>query len=53
MSIIFLLIMMEGWDRWWVVASYQDLGGVDRGGCYLLVCFFGLFLFVLLSFGLS
>ena len=45
--------MMGGWDRWGVVASYQGLGGGTGGGYYLLVCFLCLFLFVLLSFGLS
>ena len=39
-SIIFLLRMMEGWDRWGVVASYQDLGGVDRGWVLSLSLFF-------------
>ena len=53
MSIILLLCMMEGWDRWGVVASYQSLGGGTGGEYYLLVCFLCLFLFVLLSFGLS
>ena len=52
-SIILLLWMMGGWDRWGVVASYQGLGGGTGGGYYLLVCFLCLFLFVLLSFGLS
>ena len=40
--------MMEGWDRWVVVDSYQGVGGETVGGCYLIV-----FLFLLLSFGLS
>ena len=45
--------MMGGFDRLGVVASYQGLGGRTGGGYYLLVCFLCLFLFVLLSFGLS
>ena len=52
-SIILLLWMMGGWDRWGVVASYQGLGGGTGGGYYLLVSFLCLFLFVLLSFGFS
>ena len=35
-----------------MVDSYQGVGGETGGGYYLLVCIF-LFLFVLLSFGLS
>ena len=35
-----------------VVDSYQRVVGGTGGGCYLLVCIF-LFLFLLLSFGLS
>ena len=50
----YIVIMNVGrWDRWGVVASYQGLGGGIEGGYYLLVCFFCLFLFVLLSFDLS
>ena len=46
--------MMEGSDRLGVVGSYQGFSGGGRGGWYyLLVCFLSLFLFVLLSFGLS
>ena len=45
--------MMGGWDRWGVVAAYQDLGAGRGGGYPLLVCFLCLFSFVLLSFGLS
>ena len=40
--------MMGGWNRWGVVDLYQDVSGGAGGGCYLIV-----FLFVLLSFGLS
>ena len=36
-----------------MVASYQGLAGGTGCGYYLLVCFLCLFLFVLLSFGLS
>ena len=36
-----------------MVASNQGLGGGTGGGYYLLVCFMCLFLFVVLSFGLS
>ena len=39
-----------GMDRWGVVDSYQGLDGGTGDVYYLLVC---LFLFVLLSFGLS
>ena len=42
--------MMGGWDRWGVVDSYQGVGGGTGDGYYLIVF---LFLFVLLSFGLS
>ena len=49
-SIVLLLWMMGGWDRWGVVDSYQGVGGGTGGGYYLIVCFF---LFVLLSFGFS
>ena len=52
-SIIFLLRMIGGWDRWGMVASYQDFGGGTGGGYYLLFWFLCLFYFVLLSFGLS
>ena len=45
--------MMGACDRLRVVASYQGLGGGIGGGYYLLVCFLCLFLFLLLSFGLS
>ena len=44
---------MVGWDRWEVVDSHQGVGGGKRDGYYLLVCFLCLFLFMLLSFGLS
>ena len=44
LSIILLLWMMEGWDRWGeVVASYQSLGGGTGDGYYLLVCFLFVF----------
>ena len=44
---------MRGCDRLGVAASYQGLGGGTGGGYYLLICFLCLFLFVLLSVGLS
>ena len=45
--------MMGGCDRWEVVASNQGLGAGTVGGYYLLLSFLCLFLFVLLSCGLS
>ena len=47
-SILLLLWMMGGCDRWGVVDSYQGVGG-GTGAGYCL----GFFLFVLLPFGLS
>ena len=48
-SIVLLLSMMGGLDRWGVVDSYQGVSGGTGGWYYLIVCF----LFVLLPFGLS
>ena len=44
--------MLGGLGGWGVVASYQGLGWGTGGGYYLLVCFWCLFLFVVLSFAL-
>ena len=40
MSIVFLLQMMEGWDRWGVVDLYCDVSGGRRGGYHLIVFVF-------------
>ena len=46
--------MMGAWYRWGVVDSDRGSGRGTGGGYYLLICFFVcLFLFALLSFGLS
>ena len=53
MSIILLLWMMGGWDRWgWLIHIEVCVGG-QVVGIILVFLFFVLFLFVLLSFGLS
>ena len=52
MSIVLLLSMMGGWDRWGVADSYQGVCGWGDRGWVLSHSLF-LFLFVLLSFGLS
>ena len=48
-SIVLLLWMMGRWHKWWVVDSYQGVGGGTGGGYYL--SFFSLL--VLLSFLLA
>ena len=51
-SIVLLLWMMGGWDRWgWLIHIRVWVGGQGVVIYYLLVLFF--FLFALLSFGLS
>ena len=47
-SIVLLLQMMGGWDRWGVVVLYQGLGGGTGGGYNLI--FFAFFFLVLLYF---
>ena len=44
MSIVLLLSMMGGWDRWGVADSYQGVHGETGGGYYLIVCFFYFYL---------
>ena len=44
-SIVLLLWMMGGWDRWGVVDSYQGVGGGTGGGYYLIVFFICAFVF--------
>ena len=39
-SIVLLLRMMGGRDRWEVVDPYQGVGRGTEGGYYLIVCFF-------------
>ena len=42
-SIVLLLWMMGGWDRWGVVDSYQGVGEGTGGGYYLIVLFISAF----------
>ena len=37
MSIVLLLQMLGGWDRWRVVDLEQGVGGGTEGGYYLIV----------------
>ena len=53
MSIVLLLQMMGGWDRWGVVDLQQGVGGVTSDGYYLVVFVFFFFPLVLLSLLLS
>ena len=54
MSIVLLLQMMEGWDRWGVVDLLQGVGGGDRGwvlscSLFFLFVYFFTCVFVLCS----
>ena len=42
--------MMGEWDTWWVVDSYQGVGGGTGGGYYLRVFFNCAFVFCALTF---
>ena len=44
-SIVLLLRMMGGWNRWGVVDLYQGVGGGTGGGYYLIVFFICAFVF--------
>ena len=46
MSIVLLLQMMGGWDRWRVVDLQQGVKGETGGGYYLVVIVFFVCLFV-------
>ena len=39
-SIVLLLSMMRGWDRWGMADSYLGVGGGTGGGYYLTVFFY-------------
>ena len=41
MSIVLLLQMMEGWDKWGVIDLYLGMGGGKGGGYHPIV--FGVF----------
>ena len=49
MSIVFLLQMMEGWDRWGVVDLYYGVDGGTGGGYHLIVFVFFLVLWYFIA----
>ena len=53
MSIVLLLQMMGGWDRWGVVDLYKGVGGGTGGGYHLIVFVLFLCFCILLSHILS
>ena len=51
LSIVLLLQMMQGWERWGVVDFCQGVSGWQRSGCHLIVLFFAsVFVFCSLTF---